>query len=485
VPEEEKDEEQNVGAWGEGEPVGRDYKPIPLFEKIAYGVGVLPQNTSINSIKKLSGPIFNITLGMHPFRVGNVLMAARLWDAFTDPVMGWLSDNTKSRWGRRRPYLLLGAILTAIAYALILDVPKGLSQNSLYAYFLLGSLGLYTCVTILQVSYNSLGFELSHDYHERTNIFAYRSFFQQISNIVLGYLFYLCTLDYFADTMEGAKYVGMGLGLVIFLFMLPTVFFTREGHAAEAEKQEKIPIIWAIKTTLKTKPFLILCGLTFVTIFGGNFNLAMGPYVNIYHVAQGDVKFGAEIQGHATMIGVLTAFVAIPLLTWLASRIGKVRTLGIAIGSLLVGSILKWFCYTPAMPYLQLVVQPFLRIGEMGFWLIITSMKADICDWDEWKTGFRREGMYGAATGWFQKVAQATTFALGQGYILAIIGFDATLGANQDPEVMFWMRFLFSALPATLAIGGLILLRSYEIDEEKAMEIKADLDKRHLEAGDN
>jgi GPH family glycoside/pentoside/hexuronide:cation symporter len=70
-----------------------DYTPIPLFEKIAYGVGVLPMNTAVGSIKNLAGPIFNITLGMHPFRVGNVLLAARFWDAFTDPVMGWISDN--------------------------------------------------------------------------------------------------------------------------------------------------------------------------------------------------------------------------------------------------------------------------------------------------------------------------------------------------------------------------------------------------------
>ena len=100
---EQKDQES--GPWGEekGEQAGRDYTPIPLLEKIAYGSGCLPMNASVNSIKNLAGPIFNITLGMHPFRVGNVLLAARFWDAFTDPVMGWISDNTKSRWGRRRP----------------------------------------------------------------------------------------------------------------------------------------------------------------------------------------------------------------------------------------------------------------------------------------------------------------------------------------------------------------------------------------------
>ena len=473
-------EDQKAAPWGEGEPIERDYPPIPWGEKIAYGVGVLPMNTSVNSIKKLSGPIFNITLGLHPFRVGNVLLAARIWDALTDPLMGWISDNTKSRWGRRRPYLLLGAILTAIGYALIFNVPEGLSPGALYAYFMIGSLALYTCVTILQVSYNSLGFELSRDYHERTNIFAYRSFFQQISTILVGYLFYFCTLDLFGDTMTGAKYVGIGVGLVIFLFVLPTVFCVREGRSEQAAKQEKIPILWAVKTTLKTKPFLILSGLTVVTIFGGNFTLALGPYVNIYHVAQGDVKFGAEIQGHAVFIGTLVSFAAIPVLAYLSTRIGKIKTLGLAIWCLLLGSVLKWFCYTPEMPYLQLAVQPFIRIGEMGFWLIITSMKADICDWDEWKTGFRREGMYGAATGWFQKVTQATTFALGQGYILAIIGFDATKGVAQDAGVMFWMRFLFACLPAILAVAGLILLKFYEIDDAKAKEIKAQLDGRTI-----
>ena len=193
--------DQKAAPWGEGESIGREYPSIPLLEKIAYGVGVLPMNTSVNSIKKLSGPIFNITLGMHPFRVGNVLLAARIWDAITDPVMGWISDNTKSRWGRRRPYLFLGAILTAIGYALILNVPKGLSQDALYAYFFLASLGLYTCVTILQVSYNSLGFELSHNYHERTNIFAYRSFFQQISNILVSALSSIFVRSIFLATL--------------------------------------------------------------------------------------------------------------------------------------------------------------------------------------------------------------------------------------------------------------------------------------------
>ena len=139
-------------------PIGRDYPPIPLLEKIAYGVGVLPMNTSVNSIKKLSGPIFNITLGIASISRGQCAIGSSnlgcdyripLWDGFR---------TTQNRAGEGAdPYLFLGAILTAIGYALILNVPQGLSQDALYAYFMIASLALYTCVTILQVSYNSLG----------------------------------------------------------------------------------------------------------------------------------------------------------------------------------------------------------------------------------------------------------------------------------------------------------------------------------------
>lgn len=474
------DEKKEVGPWGEeGMPV---YEPIPMHEKIAYGSGTMAQDLSVNSIKNLAGPIFNITLGMSPTLVGHALLLMRVWDAFTDPVMGWISDNTKSRWGRRRPYIFVGALLSAIAYALILRVPEGLNPDgNLFYYFLFASLGLYTCVTILQVANNSLGFEMSHDYHERTNIFAYRTVFSQVAKFLIPYLYFFCQMDIFVDTMTGAKYVGAGLGILIFVFAMPTAFFTREGHAEQAEKQEKIPAWWAIKTTLKTRPFQILVGLLFATIFGANFHLALGTYVNIYYVAGGDTKFGAELQGIGGIVGTITAFIAIPLMTMISIRIGKIKALNISLWCIVIGSVLKWFCYTPASPYLQLAVQPFLRIGDMGFWLLITSMKADVCDWDEWKTGFRREGMYGAATGYFQKVTQSVTFALGSGYVLSMIGFNAALGPNQDPGVILWMRILFSGLPFVLGLGGILLLRTYPITEKKAAEISRELDRRHAE----
>jgi GPH family glycoside/pentoside/hexuronide:cation symporter len=155
--------------------------------------------------------------------------------------------------------------------------------------------------------------------------------------------------------------------------------------------------------------------------------------------------------------------------------------LAFCVALLAVGSILSWWLYTPENPYLQLITYPFMIMGDMGFWLFVTSMKADICDWDEWKTGLRREGMYGAATGWFQKMAQAVTFG-GAGYILVWIGFDAALEGAQSESTIIWLRLIYAGLPAVLAVAGIIALKFYPMDEKKAAEIKSELESRRTEA---
>jgi glycoside/pentoside/hexuronide:cation symporter, GPH family len=120
----------------------------------------------------------------------------------------------------------------------------------------------------------------------------------------------------------------------------------------------------------------------------------------------------------------------------------------------------------------------------MGFWLFVTSMKADICDWDEWKTGLRREGMYGASTGWFQKMSQAVTFG-GASMVLSWIGFDVFLGGNQAESTILWLRGIYAGLPAILAILGLIALKYYPMNDKTAREIKAELETRRVDSQAN
>jgi glycoside/pentoside/hexuronide:cation symporter, GPH family len=421
---------------------------------------------------------------MSPNLIAWVFLIIRIWDAFTDPFIGNLSDNTRTKWGRRKPFILAGAIGSGIVFTLIWWVPKSIygNGNALFIYFLSFALLHYTAVTLFQVPYNALGYEMSSDYHGRTRVFAYRTFFAQFAKFVLPWLFYLCQLPIFnGDAMVGVKWAGGAAGLTIILFILPTLFKVKEGQAQKAKNQKKIPIFDSIRLTWKNAPFRILVFLTFVTIFGSNFALSLGYYVNIYYVAEGDTLLGAKLAGIGGSIGTVAAFVSIPLLTWISTRIGKVVTLGICIGLIGIGSLLSWWLYTPTSPYLQMITYPFMVMGDMGFWLFITSMKADICDWDEWKTGLRREGMYGAATGWFQKITQAITFS-GASFILGFIGFNAALEGAQPESALFWMRLIYAILPAILAVAGIIALVYYPMNDKKATFIQKELEARRLKS---
>lgn len=461
-----------------------DSDDVPNKIKLAYGIGALPHEIAVTGMKHLGNPIFNITLGLSNTLIGYVYIIIRLWDAFTDPFLGNMSDNTRLKWGRRKPFIAFGAIGSGIVFTFMWWVPKSLYGTAwpLFWYFLIMALLHYTFVTCFQVPYNALGYELSSSYHGKTKVFAYRAFFAAIAKFILPWMFWLTLLPAFGgDAMVGVKWIAGAAGVIIVLFILPTVFRVKEGSVEKAKKQERINLFKAIGLTLKNSPFRILVFLTFVTIFGSNFGLALGFYVNIYYVFDGVKEDGAFLVGVGNSVGFVVSLLSIPLLTFISTKIGKIKMLGFCISMLAVGSILSWWCYTPDHPYLQIVTYPFMVMGDMGFWLFVTSMKADICDWDEWKTGLRREGMYGASTGWFQKMSQAVTFG-GASMVLTWIGFDIALAGNQSENTILWLRLIYAGLPALLAVLGIVALRYYPMDGEKAAEIQADLEARRSES---
>jgi GPH family glycoside/pentoside/hexuronide:cation symporter len=438
---------------------------VSVGQKLAFGIGVIPHEFVVTGIKYLGNPIFNITLHLSNTLIGWVYIIIRIVDAFTDPIIGNLSDNTRSKWGRRKPFILFGAFGSAIVFTFIWWVPKSLYGTAwpLFWYFLILALIHYGFVTCFQVPYNALGYELSSDYHDRTRVFAYRAFFAGIAKLILPWLFWLTLRPIFGgDAMVGVKWVGGAAGIVIILFILPTLLKVKEGSAKKAKTQEKVDILKAIGLTFKNRPFRILVFLTFVTIFGSNFGLALGYYVNIYYVFDGVKEDGAFLVGVGNTVGAIVSFASIPLLTIMSTKIGKIKMLGFCITMLGIGSILSWWCYTPDNPYLQLVTYPFMVMGDMGFWLFVTSMKADICDWDEWKTGLRREGI---------------TFG-GASFVLTWIAFDAALGGDQSESTILWLRGIYAGLPAILAILGVIALKFYPLDYKKFKEIQSDMEAR-------
>jgi GPH family glycoside/pentoside/hexuronide:cation symporter len=175
------------------------------------------------------------------------VMLWRIWDAMTDQLMGNISDNTRTRWGRRRPFIVLGAIMTGITMPLIWWMPVGLASWQIVTWLVVMGIIFYTCFSVWAMPYYSLQLEMSPDYNERTNITAYRSFAQQIFGVVGSWILALAAspilsrfADHKPDLVNGMRYISIGLGLVtILLGALPGLFVKERYYEKDASKHRQ------------------------------------------------------------------------------------------------------------------------------------------------------------------------------------------------------------------------------------------------------
>lgn len=451
---------------------------ISIPQRIAYGLGGTSFQLGSNLLNQLAQPIYTLTLGVNPIWIGTVQACARLWDAVIDPAVGTWSDNFRSRFGRRRPFIVAGAILTGLFFPLLWWVPRSFSDVAAFIYFLVASLIFYTFFAFYSVTYQTLGLELTPDYHERTRVMVVRTLLNQIATMGMPWVFWLCQWDRFGDTLTGARVVSLGAGLAIVgLGVLPGLLL-KERYYKLSKTQPKQRHLDALIEPFKNRPFLIVASIVLLVGAGISTVESLGLYINVYHVAQGNKKFGAALLAlnFGTTLGVLS-MVSTFGINLLAGRISKLTMLRVCIVLAMVGSLSTWFCYTPAMPYLQLLVPILTAPAISGFWIYTNSMKMDVTDYDEWKCGKRREGIFGAASAWTYKAGASVTY-LFTANIIMWIGFDSTPGAVQTEHFVQMMRLSFALVPFLLFAAALYLTRHFEITETLAAQIRLDLETR-------
>jgi GPH family glycoside/pentoside/hexuronide:cation symporter len=444
-------------------------------ELLSFAVGGLPLNLGVESLKQLAYPVYNILLGVSPALIGLVLMGARLFDAFADPVMGWVSDNTRSRWGRRRPYIAAGSILCGLTFPIVWFVPKGSAETEAVLYFAVTTFIYYVAVTIFNVSYMTLSFELTPDYSERTRVMAARTFFGAFSGLTLAWVFSFANASIFSDPMTGMRVVGILIGALFIISGLPAAIGTRERYHRLASNQAKLSLVSSLKDAFTYAPFRILMVLTVVIVFCTQSVTAFGIYINTYYVYGGNVKAAAVLTAWYGTATLLATWLSLPALTWASRRYGKTRALAATMMIGCIGSLLKWLLFQPAMPYAELVVACFVAPANAGFWVLVSAMKADLCDWDELKTGLRREGMFAAVSGWLQKLAAAMTFSFA-GAVLVWTGFEQAKGGAQPPQTLFQIRLIFAFVPAGAYLAGIAMLRWYTLSPRVMADVRATLE---------
>ena len=481
---------------------------ISFGHKIVYGLGAFVNNL----LAAASGGmiiVLNLGLGMNPALVGLLGALPRLTDALTDPLMGYISDNTTSRWGRRRPYIFVGAIAAGIIFALLWQLPRGQSETFYFIWFLVGSIIFYLAYTVFATPWVALGYELTPDYHERTRLMGVQNFIGQLAYVVSPWFLWIMTYEgFFADQVAGAAGLSIIIGVfVVAVGILPALFLRErfkeiaeaevEEHRHELEEELPTPQDGALialrrnivdffkgfGTALSSGPFLKLCLATFLVFNGFILISSFQFYVIIYYVFGGDQLRGAEYSGYALTVQGIASFAVIVLVTWLGTKLGKRRAFFVATGASIIGYGLKWICYRPDIPWLVVLPAPLLAFGLGGLFTLMPAMVADVVDVDELKTHERREGMYGSIFWWVVKLGMAAALA-GGGFLLNATGFDVALEGAQSERAILLMRLFDAGIPMVTSAIAIWAVAAFPITEEKAYEVRKELERRRGKAGE-
>lgn len=456
---------------------------IPNSQKIAFGVGMLA-----NQMFPAAISIFIVVLvqdlGFPGWMWGVVSLAPRIFDSITDPIMGFISDNTKSKWGRRRQYVFLGAIIMGISFVIMWQLFRNNPIDYNFAYFLFWSFVFYLGLTVFSVPYVAMGYEMSDDFHERTSIMAVAQWIGQWAWVIAPWFWVIMyDTEWYATAdiavRELAVWVGIGCALCA---MVPAVFIKSKSTLDENYSPLTLQNIggsikeigFSFKEAFSSAPFRKLCFATFLIFNAFNTVAAFTFFIIVYYLFNGDASASGIWPTLFGSVGALvTTFIVIPTVAKMSKILGKKKAFLLSQSISVVGYIMLWFLFIPGKPYLFLIALPFFSFGIGGLFTIMMSMTADVIDLDELTSGKRREGVFGAIYWWMVKFGFAIAGGL-SGAIFSLIGFDTSLEVQSETAIL-GLRLFFSGLPIFGTLCAMYIMRNYEISEERANEISAQL----------
>jgi GPH family glycoside/pentoside/hexuronide:cation symporter len=464
---------------------------VPIGQKAAFGAGHLVLNLLPGSLGFFM--FFLLTaFGMDPFLAGLLGGLPRIFDAITDPVMGFISDNTTSRFGRRRPYIFIGAILSGVFFALLWQLNENNSQMFTFWYFLIFSMVFLIGNTMFATPLVGLGYEMTSDYNERTRLMAFSQTMGQIAWMIVPWFWVIIAdPDIFESQAVGVRQLSVIVGVIcIALGILPAIF-CRGIDSAKMENRVKITwstlfsnlfdLFRGISEAMKNVPFVRLCGATFLVFNGFQMVAAFSVYIIVFYLFDGSYEgAGSWPAWFSSITAVVTAFLVIPMISWISNKVGKRRAFIISTAISIVGYLLKWWAFNPDNPWLMFMPIPLMAFGLGGLFTLMMSMTADVCDLDELNNGMpRKEGTFGAIYWWMVKLGQALALVLG-GLVLKLVGFDGN-AAQQTAETLLNLRIADIVIPASTAFLAILVMWKYSLTEERAREIKAELEARRGE----
>lgn len=463
-------------------------KMVPMGQKIAFGFGMLA-NQMFPAALGIFMVVLVENLGMPTWMWGILFFLPRIFDAFFDPIMGFISDNTKSVWGRRRQYVFIGSLIMGISFVIMWQLYRENSVNYNFIFFLIVSTVFYFGLSIFSVPYVAMGYEMSDDFHERTQIMAISQWIGQWAWVIAPW-FWVVMYDpkWFpnADTATRTLAVWVGISCML-LAMMPAIFIksksTKYDHTLKPLTYKTIggslkEIFNSFKEAFSNKPFRKLCIATFLIFNAFNTVAGFTFFIVVYYLFNGSTSDAGIWPTLFGCIGALaTTFVVIPTVAWISKKMEKKRAFLICQGISIFGYILLWFLFIPGKPYMFLFALPFFSFGIGSLFTLMMSMTADVCDMDELSSGKRREGIFGAIYWWMVKFGFAIAGLL-TGVIMSVVGFKAG-AATQAEGAVTGLRLFFSGIPILGTLIAIWVMKNYDLSEKKARDIKKQLDERN------
>lgn len=423
--------------------------------RFGFGIGDLGGNLFFTIIGFYLLFFLTDVVGLPAALAGTVLMIGKIWDAVTDPITGYLSDRTRTRWGRRRPYMFVGSLLSFVSMILMFTIPADQTAGRVFwlmtAWFCL----LNTAYTLVNIPYAALLPEITKDFDQRTTLTGYRMSFAVIGTF-LGAGAVLPIINLFDDQRTGWQVMGATMGAIMLATALVTIWAVREP-----EHTGPVPTTGFLRTYRETLSLpVFLRALIPWTLFITGTTMIQGALVYFFKY----IYLDESLFQMALMFLLAFSLLCIPIWVRLSQRFGKkgCYTMGMLIMSLAVLAFVgggarlgpAWACITMAIG----------GIGLSTHYVMPHSILPDVVEYDALHhEGQRREGVFSSLWTFSSKLGQAVALAL-TGWILGIFRYDPLV--TPDAQALFGIKILCGPIPVCFYLVGIIILSKYPISRD-------------------
>lgn len=441
---------------------------LPRRTKFLYGAG----DTGFSITLTIIGAYFAIFLtdvvGVAPKIAAAAIFIGRSWDYINDPIAGYISDRTRSRWGRRRPFLLFGALPYALTFALMWWRPPFEGDFALAIYYAAVYVLFEAVATFVYMPYSALTPELTTNYDERTALTSYRMFFSIFGSLVAFTVPLMIVGTFVPESAGRVLLMGVIFGAVGMLAPLFTFFGTRERR--EYMQLSRPRLFQSLKAALKNRPFVFGAAIFLFTWVSMNILETTLLYFIKYVVQR-------EQQSDIIMASIfVTAIIALPLWEWVSRRWNKRWAYVVGVAFWAVVQMMLITLNTSTGFGLILFLCILAGIGVAAGHVLPWSIIPDAVEWDEWHTGERHEGMFYSLITLMQKIASSAAIPLtllvldATGYIPNVL--------NQPQSALTGIRVVIGPIPAVLLSAGILFAILYPLTREQHAKVVRDLEAR-------